>query len=1034
MARLDGTPNGNRSRHKPTTPTVSPAEGFPQSLQPLLARIADRHARRSEATLQADIRQLLLAADFGLSDAELDVDLEAPAGHGRRIDIQVGYTVIEVKKRLGHGRALEEAERQLTGYVRSRSNETGQRYVGILTDGATWHAYQLVADSLIMVANHALAPIRPDGLALFYWLEGVLATRQRVPPTPSEVAKLLGSVSTSYQLDRAALAALYFEHEQVPTVQLKRQLWAQLLGSALGTQFNDDANLFLDHTLLMNGAHIIAHLVVGIDVMDLQPATLLSGQLFERAGILGVVEHDFFAWTIEVPGGREFIHGLARRLARFEWTNVDHDVLKVLYESMIGVETRKRMGEYYTPDWLAEHVVESVVTDPLRQRVLDPACGSGTFLFHAVRRYLAAADEADVSIGAALTQVSHQVVGVDLHPVAVALARVTYLLAIGHHRLTNPHRESITIPIYLGDSMQWRERQDLFAEDHVRISAGHGASLFEDWLRFPSHLLDDPGRFDRIVSKLSGIAAKPRDKDKLPPLDAFFHRMAIAEEDQPMIRETFRAMCRLHDEGRDHIWSYYLRNLARPIWLAMRENRVDVLIGNPPWLSYRHMPRDMQERFKKLSRDRGLWHGSEVATHQDLSGLFVARAIQQYLKAGGAFAFVMPNAVLDRGYFAGFRSGWYEDPTEITAVAFTGSWDLRRLRPHPFPRGASVVFGRRASLRSYRRLPSTTERWTGHLPMSGRSWHSVQPLIEREAANLVSGESTLGESPYKARVNNGATIFPRLLFFVETQLGGRLGLGAGRRAVRSARSNYEKAPWKDIPALEGVVETEFVWPVLLGESLVPYRILPPREAVLPLVGSDLLDIADPRLDYYPGLADWWRQAEAIWETHRSSERLTLAGQLDFRRKLTVQIPAPPLRLAYGASGMHVTAAIIDDPSAMIEHGLYYCTIHTRAEGHYLSSILNSPALTELVRPMMSYGKDERHIDKHLWRLNIPLYDLRNATHQRLADLGRQHYETVTGLQLDIHANFVTLRRQVRAELARHSATSEIEAIVMEMLA
>ncbi|MCX4391277.1 N-6 DNA methylase [Micromonospora peucetia] len=863
-------------------------------------------------------------------------------------------------------------------------------------------------------------------------MEGVLATSQRVRPTPAEVARRLGATSTSHKLDRAALAALYEEHEQLPTVQLKRQLWAELLDSALGTQFVDDPELFVEHTLLMNSAHIIAHLVVGIDVMESQPEGLITGQQFDQAGILGVVEHDFFGWTTEVPGGREFIHGLARRLARFEWTSVDHDILKVLYESMIGTETRKRMGEYYTPGWLAEHIVETAVTDPLRQRVLDPACGSGTFLFHAVRRYLATAEAAAVPLDAALTQLAQQVVGVDLHPVAVALARVTYLLAIGHDRL-NDQRGPITIPVYLGDSMQWRDRLDLFTEDHVRISAGYNANQVEDWLRFPRRLLRDPGHFDRIVATLAALAAKPRDPDTPPSLAGFFLRMRITPEDQPMILDTFDAMCRLHDEGRDHIWSYYLRNLARPVWLAMRESRVDVLIGNPPWLSYRQMPPKMQASFKRLSADRGLWHGREFATHQDLSALFVARAVQQYLTDGGTFAFVLPNAVLDREYYEGFRSGWYEDEGEPTGVAFTSSWDLRRLRPHPFPRGAGVIFGDRATLSTYRRLPSVTERWTGRLPASAKSWKLVEPLITREAAELVFGESAHSESPYGPRFAQGATIVPRLLFFVDKKSGGPLGLGAGRRAVRSARSSLEKPPWKTLPALKGVVEAEFIRPVLLGENLLPYRILPPREAVLPLDGCAVLTGDDPRLDYHHGLAEWWRQAEAAWEAHRSNDRLTLAAQLDYRRKLTAQLPAPPLRLVYAASGMHIAAAVVDDPAAIIEHGLYHCTVQTRAEGHYLSAILNSPILTALVRPFMSYGKDERHIDKHVWKLPIPLHDAGNPTHQRLADLGRQQHETVAGLRLADGANFVALRRQVRADLARHPATGEIEAIVMEML-
>ena len=56
--------------------------------------------------------------------------------------------------------------------------------------------------------------------------------------------------------------------------------------------------------------------------------------------------------------------------------------------------TSKTSGRVLHPDWLAEGIVEPLLTDPLNERVLDPACGSGTFLFWAVRRYLMAADGA----------------------------------------------------------------------------------------------------------------------------------------------------------------------------------------------------------------------------------------------------------------------------------------------------------------------------------------------------------------------------------------------------------------------------------------------------------------------------------------------------------------------------------------------------------------------------------------------------------------------------------------------------------------
>ncbi len=548
------------------------------------------------------------------------------------------------------------------------------------------------------------------------WLEGVLATRQDIVPTPGEIARRLGATSASHELDRAALAALYEQFQHEPTVQMKRQLWARLLRSALGTQFRDDDALFIEHTLLVNSADVIAHCILGVDVTGLQPATLLLGRTFEQAHIAGVVEADFFDWVLEVPGGESFVRTLTRRLARFDWSRVDHDVLKVLYESVIGTETRKSLGEYYTPDWLAQQVVAETVTDPLHQRVLDPSCGSGTFLFHAARRYLQAAETAGIPLAAALHGLTDHVAGIDLHPVAASLARVTYLLAIGRDRLTSPQRGPIWVPVYLGDSVQWQQRLDLFDQGYLIIRTHSDGQLFQSELRFAEHLLHDSRRFDQLVNELADLAAKPRQPGTVPSLKGLFNRLAIATDDQGEITANFQLLCQLVDEGRNHIWSYYVRNLAWPMWLSLAENRVDVLVGNPPWLAYRHMPAEMQDSFKELSTERGLWQGGEVTTHQDLSGLFIARAVEQYLRPDGRFGFVVPNAVLDRPYFAGFRSGRYHTSTEHVDVAFTGSWDLRRLRPHIFPRGSGIVFGRRTASGTAAALPAQTLRWSGRLP------------------------------------------------------------------------------------------------------------------------------------------------------------------------------------------------------------------------------------------------------------------------------------------------------------------------------
>ncbi len=131
--------------------------------------------------------------------------------------------------------------------------------------------------------------------------------------------------------------------------------------------------------------------------------------------------------------------------------------------------------------------------------------------------------------------------------------------------------------------------------------------------------------------------------------------------------------------------------------------------------------------------------------------------------------------------------------------------------------------------------------------------------------------------------------------------------------------------------------------------------------------------------------------------------------------------------------MHVVAALVEAPNAVIEHKLYWGAVISHAEGWYLCAILNCPELTQLVRPLMSYGKDERDIDKHVWKLSIPLFDPTDTVHQRLSELGRQEAELTAALDLDEQGNFVTLRQNVREVLAACSWADEVTAIVVELV-
>ena len=135
--------------------------------------------------------------------------------------------------------------------------------------------------------------------------------------------------------------------------------------------------------------------VLNIDIeveAQRDPNGLITGRILEReSGLRGVLETDLFGWATEVGDGKH-IRQMAARVACFNWSGQPKEVPSTLYQHIVRPEERQAMGEYYTPHWLAHHIVEALVPEPTSTRVLDPACGSGTFLEAAIEHLLSRID------------------------------------------------------------------------------------------------------------------------------------------------------------------------------------------------------------------------------------------------------------------------------------------------------------------------------------------------------------------------------------------------------------------------------------------------------------------------------------------------------------------------------------------------------------------------------------------------------------------------------------------------------------------
>lgn len=1011
------------------------AFGAVEGIVEIAARLATGSIGRTEADIQSDTRKFLLDAPLDLDQGELvDVALEAQVGSGRRIDVEAGCAAIEVKKSLSSPTVLAAAVDQLAGYVKQRTEERGQRYVGVLTDGQLWVLFHGRPDGTLAEVQRLTLAGGEDAPRLASWLENVLATTEQIKPTPREVERRLGALSPATQLDLADLRELYAASRTHPEVRLKRELWARLLVAALGTNFEDSDELFVTHTYLVLNAEILAHAIMGIpiDAVEQDVRALLEGRQFDIAGLHGVVEADFFDWPAAVPAGAPIIRGIARRLKGFDWSDVDHDVLKTLYESVIDAETRRDLGEYYTPDWLADKLVAETYTDPLQQRLLDPACGSGTFLFWAIRRLVAACEDAGLDNRATVAEVVDRVHGMDLHPVAVTLARVTYLLALTPERLAD--RDELTIPVYLGDSVRWEQDDTLLSQGGITIRTSDNLEFFEQELHFPEDVVEEPARFDRLVETLARRAADRPHGSQPPGIAGIMNAHKVgAAADRQAVETVFAKLCRLHDAGRDHLWSYYIRNLARPLAFTRPEGRVDVLVGNPPWLAYRHMPEKLQAAYQTLAKQRGLWAGGKVATNQDLSDLFVARSVEQYLKPGGRFAFVMPYAVLSRRQYVGFRSGdWSQKHGNAVAARLADPEDYARVKPPLFPVPACVIGGEKAAIP--KRLPQAVLSWTGQVAAHHSDWATASMQLECAVGDVTTAVDS-GDSPYRERFGQGATLVPRMLVTVRPGDMTALGLSAGRVAVQSARTAIEKPPWRDLPSLAGSVEERFVRPMHLGATIVAYRAREPELAIVPWLDGELLDGRHERLDEFPGLAAWWREAERTWERKKSpSTRLALRDQIDFQGKLRRQLPAPPHRVVYTGTGQHLAACRVDDLNAVIGHTLYWAPAETVDEARYLSAILNSAALTNAVAPLQARGQhNPRHFDMHVFALPFPIFDPDDELHHALAELARVAEDVAGAVDIDSGWQFQKARRVTREALREHGVAGQIDAMVDELL-
>lgn len=320
--------------------------------------------------------------------------------------------------------------------------------------------------------------------------------------------------------------------------------------------FVEDLELRLDEMKALDDASLHE------DLEDLQ-----RGGPFLALNLPNVLEPDVFGWFLSdwSPAVREQIRELLDRLSLYDPKTLEvspedaRDLLKHLYQGLLPRPVRHALGQYFTPDWLAEWLLTKVGYDGARDvRLVDPACGTGTFLVLAIHRLKERLRKARVPESEILETIVSKLVGFDIDPLAVVAARTNYVLALGS-LLRRPDRP-LDVPVYLADSIVGPvEGETLETAGHLELPTAAGT------FSLPA-CVDTEGELRLVCDRAA------RALEKGTPATTFVQEVGEickASTAERQVFVDFYEQCQdLHRDGLDGLWPYVLRNAFMPAFIG----------------------------------------------------------------------------------------------------------------------------------------------------------------------------------------------------------------------------------------------------------------------------------------------------------------------------------------------------------------------------------------------------------------------------------------------------------------------------------
>lgn len=899
-----------------------------------------------------------------------------------------------------------------------------------------------------------LGPDRPEVVGILRLLAWRLTTRERDDRTDTLFRQWIALAGVAYGIAHSS--------SPFPSPGEEELLGQRLARPLAGTGYA--GSLFVLHTYVSLAAKLLACELLSLRAarQDDRPtqwvalpaaglasklADLERGAITESLGAPDMLDSDLFGWWVPLlqdnPELTNAVRELILSMSELAWARVANaggiavDLLRSLYQAIVPRLLRKALGEFFTPRWLAERVLTKALdlAEPLPPdrpvRILDPSCGSGTFLVAALRYGLARlAVDGQAENPEQIEALVDSTIGFDVNPVAPLMTRVNLLLALGDRAQQLPE---VRFRVYQADSLLLPEprfgavRLEEPSEAHV-LPLEIGDILIPDALATLAGVSVLRGQIEDGIAQHRSrdvfVARLHSEIVQVMPSVAGQH-LEAALEGAAAIYDILADLAR---QRRNGVWSRIIEQSFAPCALG----EVDVVVGNPPWVSWKALPDRWKVRSEATWRRWGLWQtaGRSVPL-SDVSTLLLARSVATYAPHG-VVAFLLPLSVLiadpsgtrvRQGRLRpalGDRSGIDDD------VAFRPLHVDIFATLNPFMPDASnepvAVYLRSGEALTPNTVPWSAQRWERRVSRSRltptESWAAIaNEKLEYHEERMAPIDATDPGSPWAREADRSEV---RLLTqhdrshyawgrgFETRGVDGILfvevisSAPAGRRGLVTIRSRPDLGKnTRELPSQTLTVEPILLWPLIKGADVRPWSVSAsdlyvivahdPLHNYRVLSERDLIARSPQLFDYLERHIERLRGRSLYRATaHTPDGPWGLSGPLH-RIDPTAHVVLVRYIASGGRPGAAVSSPVIDgrlgrETSALPNNKTNIHYTKDINEAHYLAGWINSYSVQAALE---RYSAATGITPAALERLAIPPYDQEQPQHRAVAQAAQE---------------------------------------------